>query len=369
LVTALLVIVLLVLGYCLFRSVGLLDSGAVDIVEDLAPTRVPDSGLIQVYFTTPSFPDDVADHWGGLDAVLARDIADTREYVAVAAYELDLETVADALLEAQARGVEVRLVTDSDNVDELAVRQLEGAGIPVVEDNRSAIMHNKFVVLDREVVWTGSWNLTENGTYRNNNNAVRIVSTSLAENYLDEFDEMFETRAFGPTSPATTRNPEIVFNDPITGQRVRLENYFAPEDGVSARILSLMESVRESIRFLAFSFTDDELGEAVRQQAKMGRVVQGVFEGRNAGTDYSEYQKMQRSGPPLEVTTDGNPYIMHHKVFVLDGETVILGSYNFTENADQSNDENLLIIHDTGVAAVFLQEFERVYRQGISGDR
>jgi phosphatidylserine/phosphatidylglycerophosphate/cardiolipin synthase-like enzyme len=47
----------------------------------------------------------------------------------------------------------------------------------------------------------------------------------------------------------------------------------------------------------------------------------------------------------------------------------VLGSYNFTESADKSNDENLLIIHDTGVAAVFLREFARIYRQGEAAGR
>jgi hypothetical protein len=40
-------------------------------------------------------------------------------------------------------------------------------------------------------VWIASWNLTEDGTYRNNNNAVLIASTALAENYTAEFEEMF----------------------------------------------------------------------------------------------------------------------------------------------------------------------------------
>jgi phosphatidylserine/phosphatidylglycerophosphate/cardiolipin synthase-like enzyme len=369
-VTTVLVIALLILGLYLFQVTGILAPDMTeDLLEVLAPTQVPDSGLIQIYFTTPRFPDDPADHQGGLDSILAQDIARARESVAVAAYELDLETVADALLDAQAQGVEVRLVTDSDNVEERAVRRLERSGIPVVEDDRSAYMHNKFVIIDGEVVWTGSWNLTENGTYRNNNSAVRIASPLLAENYLAEFDEMFEDGAFGPTSPSNTPNPEIVLSDRITGEQVRLESYYAPEDEISERVVALVEGARESVRFLAFSFTDDELGQAVKQQSKAGLVVQGVFEERGADTEYSEYGMMRRARPPLDVTTDGNPYIMHHKVFILDEETVVMGSYNFTENADQSNDENLLIIGDPGIAARFLEEFERVYWQGVSASR
>jgi len=368
-VTAVLVAALLFLGMYLFQAVGILGPRVLDVTEILAPTPGPASEPIQVYFTSPAFPDDASDHLGGLDLILADDIARARQSVAVAAYEFDLETVADALLDAQARGVEVRLVTDSDNVDEPVLWRLDRAGIPVVEDDRSGIMHDKFVILDEEVVWTGSWNLTENGTYRNNNNAVRIVSQALADNYLEEFDEMFEERAFGPTSPSNTPNPEISMSDPVTGEQVVLESYFAPEDGVAARLLSLVEGAQESIRFMAFSFTDDDLGDAVRKQSEAGRVVQGVFEARGSDTEYSEYGMMRGARPRLDVVTDGNPYIMHHKVFILDEDTVIFGSYNFTDSADRSNDENLLVIHNEAIARLFLREFERIYWQGVMAGR
>jgi phosphatidylserine/phosphatidylglycerophosphate/cardiolipin synthase-like enzyme len=61
------------------------------------------------------------------------------------------------------------------------------------------------------------------------------------------------------------------------------------------------------------------------------------------------------------VLQDGNPYLMHHKVFIVDETTVILGSFNFSQNAETENDENLLIIDDPALARTFLDEFERVY--------
>ena len=69
----------------------------------------------------------------------------------------------------------------------------------------------------------------------------------------------------------------------------------------------------------------------------------------------------RRRLPNLQVRTDGNPYIMHHKVVIIDGRTVVFGSHNFTDSANDSNDENLLIIHDPVVAGQFREEFERVW--------
>jgi phosphatidylserine/phosphatidylglycerophosphate/cardiolipin synthase-like enzyme len=58
---------------------------------------------------------------------------------------------------------------------------------------------------------------------------------------------------------------------------------------------------------------------------------------------------------------------MHHKVIILDNETVILGSFNFSRSADEKNDENVLVIHDKDVAAQFRAEFKRIYREASEG--
>jgi phosphatidylserine/phosphatidylglycerophosphate/cardiolipin synthase-like enzyme len=329
---------------------------------------------IRVYFTSPRYPDDDAYHHGGLDEVLTTVIGQAETSVEVAAYDFDLETVANALIAAHARGVQVRFVTDSDNAGEDAIRDLRQAGIPVVEDERdSGLMHNKFIVIDRVWIWLGSWNLTENGTYRNNNNAVLIASPALAENYAAEFEEMFDGQ-FGPTSPADTPNPRVAITtevgDNADGERqtkqVEVENYFAPEDEVAARIIAEIASAQSRIRFMAFTFTSDEIADAMLERAQAGVVVQGVIEDRNAGRDYSKYSRLRRG--VQDVLTDGNPYIMHHKVIIIDDETVILGSYNFTASAEDSNDENVLIIHDPEVAALFVQEFGRVYETARTAD-
>jgi phosphatidylserine/phosphatidylglycerophosphate/cardiolipin synthase-like enzyme len=61
----------------------------------------------------------------------------------------------------------------------------------------------------------------------------------------------------------------------------------------------------------------------------------------------------------VPVRQDGNPGTFHHKVFVIDEQTLITGSLNFSENADDSNDENVVIISNGDIAAQYVQEFDR----------
>jgi len=117
-----------------------------------------------VYFTAPQGP-AANTLRGGPDAALAEAIDQAVLSVDVAAYSLDLWSIRDALLRAHRRGVSVRLVVESDNLDSDELIQIAEAGVPVLGDRREGLMHNKFVVIDRYEVWTGSMNFTVNGAY------------------------------------------------------------------------------------------------------------------------------------------------------------------------------------------------------------
>jgi phosphatidylserine/phosphatidylglycerophosphate/cardiolipin synthase-like enzyme len=118
---------------------------------------------------------------------------------------------------------------------------------------------------------------------------------------------------------------------------------------------------------LAFSFTENEIGDALINRQAAGVPVRVVFESRNAGGSGSEFARLRRRG--VEALEDGNCYTMHHKVIVIDGRVVITGSYNFTARAEDTNDENLLVLDDPALAAAYLAEFERVYAQAQAPTR
>src|SRR5690349_7369689 len=121
---------------------------------------------------------------------------------------------------------------------------------------------------------------------------------------------MFVQRKFGPTKPKGVPHPSLT----IGGTAV--ENYFASEDGVAARVVKRVDGAQQAIRFLAYSFTHDGIGKAMVARAQAGVQLRGVFETTGSQTQFSEYGPMKQAG--LDVMTDGNPYVMHHKVIVID---------------------------------------------------
>ncbi len=303
-----------------------------------------------IYFTDPVIPfDDVTT--GGIEEHLIALIDGAQSSIDLAVFEFNLQNVADALIAAHNRGVQVRIVYDNEHTEEdPQMEEMIRAGIPATPDNRSAFMHNKFFVFDQQLVWLGSWNVTINDTYRNNNNAMVIRSQQLAQNYTTEFEEMFAGE-FGPRSPANTPNPSFTING------ILLENFFSPEDEVMPHLVDFVRQAQTSIHFMAFSYTDYDLASAMMDRAAAGAEVSGIFEVRGADTESSECNTLLGAG--LDVRLDGNPRTFHHKVIIIDGAAVAIGSFNFSSNASESNDENLLILYDPAVAAQYEQEFVR----------
>ncbi len=306
-----------------------------------------------LYFTEP-FSSLASQKTGGPDGPLVEAIDAARLSVDMAAYSLTLNSVRAALIHAHRRGVRVRVVMESDNMDGSDPQALKDAGVPVLGDRREGLMHDKFVVIDNSEVWSGSMNFTDSGTYADNNNLIRIHSAKMAENYTKEFEEMFIDDKFGPDVVAKTPNPRVTIDG------TPIDVYFSPDDGVATSLLELLNAAQDSIYFLAFSFTSDDLGDAMRARFKDGVDVKGVMETdqikSNVGTEYDAFLQAG-----MDVRPDGNHGQMHHKVIIIDKQIVILGSYNFTNSAETKNDENLLVVYNPDIAAQYLAEFERVY--------
>ena len=311
----------------------------------------------QVYFNEPSGDSDPSGYVGGIDVPLADAIAEVKETLDIAAFEMNNELIYQSILAAHRRGVRVRIVTDDEHgledKKDAALRNLKKAGIAVVDDSRSALMHNKFMIMDSKTVWTGSWNYTVNGTYRNSNNVFVMENATAAAAYQAEFDEMFDRSEFGARS---TDDGTITFSE--NGTEISI--IFASEADEIPELVAEIQKAEHSIHFMVFVFSLDELADAILEMmAHLDIRVQGIFEKRNSTASWSQLPALHCAG--VQVRQDGNRYILHHKVFIIDEETVITGSFNYSNNAAKSHDENIVVIRDPDIASRYMDEWQGLW--------
>lgn len=315
------------------------------------------NSLCEVFFTRPgSRMCPVTDR-------LCRLIDNSKTSIDAALYDLDNRRVLSALERALMRGIKVRLVMEADNYYRRDMLQLEKGGTGIRLDKKRGLMHHKFFIFDRSLTWTGSFNVTENGSRKNNNNAILFRMPALAEIYRAEFEEMYVGGEFGNRRERRPL-PWLKRNNVVAREGLRVTALFSPEDDVEGILLRLIEKAVKSIRFMAFSFTSDRLGEAIIRKKREGVELQGLMESHGSFSAYSEYMKLIVEG--IDVRRDSNTHLMHHKVIIIDDRIVIAGSYNFSRGAGIRNDENLLIIEGRGPARCYLGEFNRLFRKGLS---
>lgn len=264
-------------------------------------------------------------------------INDASDFVYCALYDLDILQIKEAL---EKKKITVKIVVESSNSVDM--------NIPIKMDTNPYLMHNKFCVTEKQVI-TGSFNPTESTQFINDNNVILSNSTYLIENYVEEFYELFDTKKRNTPYPK------------ITLSNITVENYFCPDDSCEEHVLEILNSSKESIKFMTFSFTSYPIADILIEKKKEGINVSGVVE-KMQESKYSQKERMEVNGN-IDVHLDGNKKLMHHKVFIVDDKIVITGSYNPTESGTKRNDENILIIYDENIAKLFTQEFNRVWAE------
>jgi phosphatidylserine/phosphatidylglycerophosphate/cardiolipin synthase-like enzyme len=147
----------------------------------------------------------------------------------------------------------------------------------------------------------------------------------------------------------------------------RWEVYFSPHGGCTDAIIRELNKAKNTILVQAYSFTSAPIAKALLNTHKRGVKVEVILDKSQRTQKYSSATFLYNQG--IAVKIDAQHAIAHNKVMIIDGETVITGSFNFTKAAEENNAENLLIIHDKKLAERYTgnwQEHER-HSEGYAG--
>lgn len=126
--------------------------------------------------------------------------------------------------------------------------------------------------------------------------------------------------------------------------------FFSPHGGTTAAVVSEINSATEEILVQAYSFTSAPIAKALVNAKKRGVHVEVVLDKSQMRERYTEADFLSRAGVPTFI--DRSHSIAHNKIMIIDRQTVITGSFNFTKAAEEKNAENLMIIKDNSVALV-----------------
>jgi phosphatidylserine/phosphatidylglycerophosphate/cardiolipin synthase-like enzyme len=281
---------------------------------------------------------------------------------------------------------------------------LRNAHIPVLDDTAdgssgSGLMHHKFMVVDGHttIVTSANWTMSDiygdfshPGSEGNQNNLVQLESQELATAFLTEFNLMWgDGTTTNQISQFKTRKPPRPAVEVLVGN-TRVLVQFSPTakqqawaDSSNGSIGKLLNTSQQQVDFALFVFSEPGLSSILQAKSQQGVKVQGLIDRQFAYREYSSGLALMGADASslcpavgtnsVPLATIGVPTLptgdlLHHKFAVIDRQTVITGSHNWSNAANYHNDETLLMIQNNPtVAAHFDREFTRLYEHGVIG--
>ncbi|MCK4668356.1 lamin tail domain-containing protein, partial [Candidatus Dependentiae bacterium] len=259
----------------------------------------------------------------GLDQQFTNRINSVDYDMIAAFYTAGVQSVETALVNKNGGGINIRWWCEEDywNSENNFHSDLEsdfgGADVRNDKDDAppgSGLSHNKFAIFDynesddgfTDVIWTGSWNMSNNGTTKNSQNVITFSHNGIAAIYYDEFDTNFYSGLSGSSKSVLTGGRTFSVGGGLKQQFGRSDNnvevYFSPKDNVNQKIIDAINTANDSIYFCVFTFTDLEIYQAIKNRWLAGVKVEGVFDTFQAGSQYSKYNDMIADG--MEVKKD-----------------------------------------------------------------
>jgi phosphatidylserine/phosphatidylglycerophosphate/cardiolipin synthase-like enzyme len=298
------------------------------------------------------------------------------------------QRVADALLNAKARGVKIRMIVENDNANTTPIASLKNNNVPLITDAFDSVnagrglMHNKFAIFDYrdasssadDWIWTGSWNATDPGNYNDAQNAVEIQDRTLALAYTVEFNEMWGSDSDTPDQQNSRFGMRKRDNTPhrFNVKGIPIALYFSPSDQTALHIKEELDRATSSVNIAMLTLTRSDLAQEL-VTLKSSSVKVRVILDNNTDTG-TQFPFLQTNGIDIRLKGTAITGLLHHKYAIIDADKastesrVITGSYNWTNSAETVNSENTLIIFDRQIANEFLQEFKSRYIEAGGSD-
>ena len=287
---------------------------------------------------------------------LLSEIKNAKKSIDIAVYELyEIPDLMNEIKSAKKRGVNVRFVTDNSTLTKIFnnLKPEEFADI-VIDDGVSKeshrLMHNKFFIFDDKKVWTGSANLTPTSfSGFNANTSILINSEEIAKIYKSEFENFIRGKFHNAK--------ETVYGNFENSQ---IKVYFSPKNyTITKEIIREIKNAKTYIHIPSFIITHKKFTDALIEAHKRGVEVKVITDANSSKNKYSTHNVLRYNGIPVK--TENFAGMMHMKNIIIDGETVITGSMNFTKSGEQYNDENSLIIKDKAIAENFEKTFQTIW--------
>lgn len=333
-------------------------------------------------------------------------IASAKKDIYIGIYSINLPELKPMLKQATDRGVKIHIVYDETKYQDLAQTfgtELENYDLhmapsfPDIASNKQrSLMHHKFIIIDPDdksnaTVMNGTLNLTEFQLKYDPSNSIVIKDYDVAQAYKAEFERISSGLNGSNKSKSIHYYPFSLYKEYTDGS---LELWFSPRNNQTAfseRIKELIRQSKESIYFVDWYFSDESIVKELYKKHQEGVEIKGIVDDNNIWlqgsvvpnmlglyqhntrtpiwnppltnmvSDFFRSSKLKHNFIPTEDKYSDYTSFLHQHNMIIDGKILITGAGNWTNAADDLNDEDGLVIVNEKIVQIFLNNFWNHY--------
>ena len=149
-----------------------------------------------------------------------------------------------------------------------------------------------------------------------------------------------------------------------------MEIKFARSESVADVIMSHLHEATSSIDGALYRFNHPGLAQAIEEVAERGVRIRLLVDGNKYKESRTTQELLSDVVFPYRLAfgRQGRGSKMHHKFVILDQHTVLTGSYNWTHESEEENQENLVILRDADSVEAYTEEFEALWTGAARDD-
>ncbi len=321
-------------------------------ISDKISIPLPEVKYSKIKYRGAYFSDETV-----ISKILISNINSTVSSLDIAVYSFTNEAISEAIIRAYERGVKVRIIIDYSKFNpskiEPAILKLINKKIPIKllkGAGQYGVMHNKIAIFDRKILMTGSYNFTLAADNNNFENVVFITDENNLSSYIDYFETMWRKAV-----DIYSSSKLVYYNEDLS------TSLFTMMEGIRKTVIKLIDGTQKKLDICVYAISDDQIYNSLKKANSRGVKIRIVTD-RLQATQSNTVKKLWKEGFDIKISNGYNKGVMHNKYAIFDEQFIITGSFNWSNNAENYNWENAVVLSEHYVS-YFKNNFEKIYKQ------
>ena len=246
---------------------------------------------------------------------------------------------------------EIKLISSTKPTESTEPTEPIKPKLPVLRITSYVAQHHKFMIVDDQVVWTGSGNASTRAFNYNDEAAIIINNPDVAKVFDEEFQRLL-------TTPPNDIWKKKLVTTVALNEKKTIDILMLPaEQSAVTYLCELLDTAKQEVLIIMSEITNDTIRNKLIELHKRGVKVSIMTNKYKTTNKYSDIKRLARRG--INIVYSNNDHTLHQRCMVIDNSKILVSSANFSARGLEANIENMVVLESSELAQALKDEFRR----------